>query len=98
MGEHTDRLHAQGDDWVAALSERLWSDVESLERNEGYKGFNQRGVSEIMTETDPRRNLGHVRASVSPREVEQSVKISHERHQRHEMELEVRVVRVLAAI
>jgi hypothetical protein len=34
------------------------SHLEILERNEGYKGFNQTGVSEIITRTDPRRMVG----------------------------------------
>jgi hypothetical protein len=29
--------------------------MEILERNDGYKGFNQTGISEIITRTDPRR-------------------------------------------
>jgi hypothetical protein len=28
--------------------------LEILERNDGYKGFNQTGISEIITATDPR--------------------------------------------
>lgn len=31
------------------------SHLEILERNDGYKGFNQTGISEIITRTDPRR-------------------------------------------
>src|SRR5258706_7833040 len=34
----------------------LGSHLENLERNEGFKGFNQKGVSEIITATDPRKN------------------------------------------
>jgi hypothetical protein len=34
------------------------SHMEILERNDGYKGFNQTGVSEIITRTDPRRMIG----------------------------------------
>jgi hypothetical protein len=34
------------------------SHMEILERNDGYKGFNQTGVSEIITRTDPRRMAG----------------------------------------
>jgi hypothetical protein len=34
------------------------SHMEILERNDGYKGFNQTGVSEIITRTDPRRVIG----------------------------------------
>ena len=33
----------------------IGSHLENLERNEGYKGFNQKGVSEIIAATDPRR-------------------------------------------
>lgn len=33
----------------------LGSHLEILERNEGYKGFNQTGVSEIIMRTDPRK-------------------------------------------
>jgi hypothetical protein len=35
----------------------IGSHLENLERNAGYKGFNQTGVSEIITATDPRRHL-----------------------------------------
>ena len=34
------------------------SDPVILERNEGYKGFNQTGVSDIISRTDPRRVVG----------------------------------------
>jgi hypothetical protein len=33
----------------------LGSHLENLERNEGFKGFNQTGVSDIIARTDPRR-------------------------------------------
>ncbi|MCH8921715.1 MAG: hypothetical protein IIA67_01050 [Planctomycetes bacterium] len=33
----------------------LGSHLEILERNDGYKGFNQTGISEIILKTDPRR-------------------------------------------
>jgi hypothetical protein len=36
----------------------LGSHMEILERNDGYKGFNQTGISEIITRTDPRRIIG----------------------------------------
>ena len=36
----------------------LGSHLEILERNQGYKGFNQTGISEIIRETDPRRAAG----------------------------------------
>lgn len=32
----------------------LGSHLENLERNDGYKGFNQKGVSDIISRTDPR--------------------------------------------
>ncbi len=35
----------------------IGSHLENLERNEGYKGFNQKGVSEIIAATDPRRQV-----------------------------------------
>ncbi len=34
----------------------LGSHLEILERNDGYKGFNQTGVSDIIARTDPRRS------------------------------------------
>lgn len=33
----------------------LGSHLEILQRNDGYKGFNQRGINEIISATDPRR-------------------------------------------
>jgi hypothetical protein len=33
----------------------IGSHLENLERNDGYKGFNQHGVSEIIARTDPRK-------------------------------------------
>ncbi len=44
--EHANRFRQAGS---------IGSHLEILERNEGYKGFNQTGVSEIIRETDPRR-------------------------------------------
>ncbi len=35
----------------------IGSHLENLERNAGFKGFNQTGVSEIISATDPRKNL-----------------------------------------
>ena len=35
----------------------LGSHLENLERNDGYKGFNQTGVSHIISKTDPRKQL-----------------------------------------
>ncbi|MFI5381035.1 MAG: hypothetical protein ACHRHE_17190 [Tepidisphaerales bacterium] len=34
----------------------IGSHLENLERNDGFKGFNQKGVSEIIAATDPRRH------------------------------------------
>lgn len=36
----------------------IGSHLENLERNQGFKGFNQTGVSEIIAATDPRKHLG----------------------------------------
>ncbi len=44
--EQSDRFRREG---------ALGSHLEILERNDGYKGFNQTGISEIITRTDPRR-------------------------------------------
>ncbi len=33
----------------------IGSHLENLERNDGFKGFNQKGVSDIISRTDPRR-------------------------------------------
>lgn len=33
----------------------IGSHLENLERNDGFKGFNQQGVSEIIAKTDPRK-------------------------------------------
>jgi len=55
-----DRLAAQGR-ITSEQAERfrhegaLGSHLEILERNDGYKGFNQTGVSDIISRTDPRR-------------------------------------------
>jgi hypothetical protein len=35
----------------------IGSHLENLERNAGFKGFNQTGVSQIIAATDPRKNL-----------------------------------------
>ncbi len=35
----------------------IGSHLENLERNQGFKGFNQKGVSEIIAKTDPRLHL-----------------------------------------
>lgn len=36
----------------------LGSHLEILQRDDGYKGFNQTGINEIIRETDPRRQAG----------------------------------------
>jgi len=36
----------------------LGSHLENLERNDGFKGFNQQGVSDIIARTDPRMMAG----------------------------------------
>ena len=36
----------------------IGSHLENLERNDGFKGFNQKGVSEIIADTDPRKHVG----------------------------------------
>jgi hypothetical protein len=47
---------AQADDF--ARHGALGSHLEILERNEGYKGFNQTGISQIIRRTDPRGQAG----------------------------------------
>jgi hypothetical protein len=47
--EQSDRFRHEG---------AIGSHLEILERNDGYKGFNQTGISEIITRTDPRRVVG----------------------------------------
>ncbi len=43
----------QADKFIANGS--IGSHLEILERNEGFKGFNQTGVSDIILKTDPRK-------------------------------------------
>jgi hypothetical protein len=40
---------------VFSLDGAIGSHLEILERNSGFKGFNQKGISEIIKATDPRR-------------------------------------------
>jgi hypothetical protein len=40
---------------VLFRSGAIGSHLENLERNDGYKGFNQQGVSDIISKTDPRK-------------------------------------------
>ncbi len=44
---------------AAAFREQgaIGSHLELLERQDGYKGFNQTGISDIITATDPRKQL-----------------------------------------
>lgn len=46
--EQAERFRAEG---------AIGSHLEILQRDEGYKGFNQAGINEIIRETDPRRQL-----------------------------------------
>jgi hypothetical protein len=41
----------------------IGSHLENLERNEGFKGFNQTGVSEIISATDPRKQLSELKGT-----------------------------------
>lgn len=59
--ERLQRLLAAGqltDGQAREFRERgaLGSHLENLERNQGFKGFNQKGVSEIIAATDPRKH------------------------------------------
>lgn len=45
----------QADDF--RLHGAIGSHLENLERNDGFKGFNQHGVSQIIAKTDPRRGV-----------------------------------------
>ena len=48
--------HAVGGALVVGLMlGAIGSHLENLERNDGYKGFNQHGVSDIISRTDPRK-------------------------------------------
>ena len=60
--EHIDRLLRKGQITPQQAAEfrrngAIGSHLENLERNDGFKGFNQTGVSEIIAATDPRRQL-----------------------------------------
>jgi hypothetical protein len=46
--EQADKFRSEG---------AIGSHLENLERNQGFKGFNQTGVSEIIAATDPRKHL-----------------------------------------
>jgi hypothetical protein len=58
--ERLQRVVASG--WISPEQAKQFSErgaagshLEVLERNEGYKGFNQTGISHIIRDTDPRR-------------------------------------------
>jgi hypothetical protein len=40
------------------LKGAIGSHLEDIERNDGFKGFNQEGVNAIITATDPRKHIG----------------------------------------
>jgi hypothetical protein len=68
-----DRLLATGrisPDQAAAFRRdgAVGSHLENLERNEGFKGFNQKGVSEIIQATDPRRLSELAARSAAPQD------------------------------
>jgi hypothetical protein len=48
-GEQAEQFRAGG---------AIGSHLENIERNDGFKGFNQAGVNEIIHATDPRKNIG----------------------------------------
>jgi hypothetical protein len=48
-GEQAEKFLVQG---------AIGSHLENLERNDGFKGFNQEGVNAIITATDPRKHIG----------------------------------------
>ncbi len=50
--------HAESFRQVGAIGSHL----ENLERNDGFKGFNQQGVSDIIGRTDPRKQVKMVHA------------------------------------
>jgi hypothetical protein len=57
---HLNRLLANGQITAAQADQfrrhgALGSHLENLERNQGFKGFNQTGVSDIIARTDPRK-------------------------------------------
>jgi hypothetical protein len=58
----TGRLTAQEAHRFRMEGGALGSHLENLERNDGYKGFNQQGVSAIIAKTDPRKQVALVGA------------------------------------
>ena len=58
--ERLERLLANGQITVEQAQKfreqgAIGSHLENLERNQGFKGFNQKGVSEIFSRVDPRK-------------------------------------------
>ena len=51
--ESADKFRADG---------AIGSHLEILERNAGYKGFNQSGINDIIRETDPRHQAAILRS------------------------------------
>ena len=52
--------------WFRMQGGAIGSHLENLERNDGYKGFNQHGVSKIIAKTDPRRQVAKPEESKAP--------------------------------
>lgn len=57
-----DRLEAEGHMSAAEaenfrLHGAIGNHLENMERNEGYKGFNQPGIDDVLRKIDPRRNM-----------------------------------------
>jgi len=53
LRERNQITHAQAHEFL--VQGAVGSHLENLERNDGYKGFNQTGVSDIIARTDPRK-------------------------------------------
>ncbi len=51
----------------------IGSHLENLERNDGYKGFNQQGVSHIIAKTDPRKQAAAAATSTPHPEMEEDL-------------------------
>ena len=47
--------HEQAEDF--RINGAIGSHLENLERNEGFKGFNQPGIDGVLRIIDPRKNL-----------------------------------------
>jgi hypothetical protein len=51
--------------WFRMQGGAIGSHLENLERNDGFKGFNQHGVSQIIAKTDPRKQAQPATASTT---------------------------------